>query len=227
MRSGGKVVKNAAGFLLHQALVGSCGTLGIVAELTFKVFPARRSARHGTGGRRRPRVGDCRSMATVQRARFDLEALDLEPPGTVWLRLGGFREALATRVAALRQAIGGPTRDPFGETMTPRVAGCAGVRVGSAGHVPRARADRVADAASAGRGDGTLRCGAAICRGRQPGARSHGATRWTRSPTCCAGMDLIGQVLLGPPGRRFIGAVSPNAFEERLRQVMDPDARFS
>ena len=39
-RSGGKVVKNAAGFLLHQALVGSCGTLGILAELTFKVFPA-------------------------------------------------------------------------------------------------------------------------------------------------------------------------------------------
>jgi hypothetical protein len=40
-------------------------------------------------------------------------------------------------------------------------------------------------------------------------------------------MDLTGQVLLGPPGRRFIGAVSPNAFEERLRGVMDPDARFS
>ena len=29
-RSGGKVVKNAAGFLLHQALVGSCGRLGIL-----------------------------------------------------------------------------------------------------------------------------------------------------------------------------------------------------
>ena len=25
MHSGGKVVKNAAGFLLHQAMVGSCG----------------------------------------------------------------------------------------------------------------------------------------------------------------------------------------------------------
>ena len=42
---GGKVVKNAAGFLLHQAMVGSCGTLGVLAELTFKVFPAPRRTR--------------------------------------------------------------------------------------------------------------------------------------------------------------------------------------
>ena len=46
IHSGGKVVKNAAGFLLHQAMVGSCGRLGVVAELTFKVFPA--PAAHAT-----------------------------------------------------------------------------------------------------------------------------------------------------------------------------------
>jgi hypothetical protein len=40
-------------------------------------------------------------------------------------------------------------------------------------------------------------------------------------------MGLIGQVLLGPPGRPFIGAVTPNPFEQRLRSVMDPDARFA
>ena len=37
----------------------------------------------------------------------------------------------------------------------------------------------------------------------------------TLSDLLC-GMNLKGQVLLGPPGRRFIGAVSPNAFEDRL-----------
>src|SRR5262245_8823530 len=37
--AGGKVVKNAAGLLVHQAMVGSCGRFGVLAELTFKVFP--------------------------------------------------------------------------------------------------------------------------------------------------------------------------------------------
>jgi hypothetical protein len=40
-------------------------------------------------------------------------------------------------------------------------------------------------------------------------------------------MRLVGQVLLGPGGRPFIGALIPNAFEERLRGVMDPDRRFA
>ena len=40
VRSGGKVVKNAAGFDLPKFLVGSLGRLGILTEVTFKVFPA-------------------------------------------------------------------------------------------------------------------------------------------------------------------------------------------
>jgi hypothetical protein len=40
-------------------------------------------------------------------------------------------------------------------------------------------------------------------------------------------LGLVGQVLIGPPGRPFIGAVVANPFEERLRGVMDPDGRFS
>src|SRR5579872_1404103 len=40
LRMGGKVVKNAAGFDLPKFLVGSLGRFGVMAELTFKVFPA-------------------------------------------------------------------------------------------------------------------------------------------------------------------------------------------
>ena len=40
IRSGGKVVKNAAGFLLHHGMVGSRGRFGAIAEVTLKVFPA-------------------------------------------------------------------------------------------------------------------------------------------------------------------------------------------
>ena len=39
IRSGGKVVKNAAGFDISKLMVGSLGGLGVLAELSFKVFP--------------------------------------------------------------------------------------------------------------------------------------------------------------------------------------------
>jgi glycolate oxidase FAD binding subunit len=39
IRSGGKVVKNAAGFDIPKLMVGSLGSLGAMLELSFKVFP--------------------------------------------------------------------------------------------------------------------------------------------------------------------------------------------
>ena len=39
VRGGGKVVKNAAGFDLPKLMVGSMGSLGVLVELSFKVFP--------------------------------------------------------------------------------------------------------------------------------------------------------------------------------------------
>ncbi len=39
LRMGGKVVKNAAGFDLPKFFVGSLGSFGVLAEITFKVFP--------------------------------------------------------------------------------------------------------------------------------------------------------------------------------------------
>jgi glycolate dehydrogenase FAD-binding subunit len=39
IKAGSKVVKNVAGYELHKVMVGSLGTLGILTEATFKIFP--------------------------------------------------------------------------------------------------------------------------------------------------------------------------------------------
>jgi glycolate oxidase FAD binding subunit len=224
LQAGGKVVKNAAGFLLHQAMVGSCGTLGVLAELTFKVFPAA-EARATMRVEARDLDAALDVMAAVQRERFDLEAIDLAPPGTLWLRLGGFAEGIATRVEALRRVVG--TRaivltgdDEAAVWRDAREFGWAppgGSMVRVPITLPRLRGF---DDAVAGAG-GERRYSVA------------GSLAWVSWPDPVEGLDailrdlgVVGQVLTGPAGRPYLGAVAANAFEERLRGVMDPQGRF-
>lgn len=43
-RTGGKVVKNVAGYDLHKLMTGAFGTLGIITEVTFRLHPIPKSA---------------------------------------------------------------------------------------------------------------------------------------------------------------------------------------
>jgi FAD/FMN-containing dehydrogenase len=69
--SGGQVVKNAAGFLLHHALVGSAGRLGVIAEVSLKVFPRAEATRTSWPAARRsphsPRTSGCLANLTSTR----------------------------------------------------------------------------------------------------------------------------------------------------------------
>ena len=89
LRMGGKVVKNAAGFDLPKFFVGSLGRFGVLAEITFKVFP--RPATELT--LKLPAVSaEAATQVFVHGAnnRWELAAIDLLPDReSILLRLAG------------------------------------------------------------------------------------------------------------------------------------------
>jgi glycolate oxidase FAD binding subunit len=100
MRMGGKVVKNAAGFDLPKFFVGSLGRFGVLAEITFKVFPRPPSS---LTLRLAAKTLDASAKILVDAAnsRFEFDALDIAPcengessePGVI-ARLAGPAAAL-------------------------------------------------------------------------------------------------------------------------------------
>lgn len=112
LRLGGKVVKNAAGFDLPKFLVGSLGRLGVITELTFKVFPRPAS----TLTLRLP-ISDPQKAVTLFEAlgsgRWEVEAADLPPPAdAVYVRLAGPEGTLPLIARELLELGSGHTLEP-------------------------------------------------------------------------------------------------------------------
>jgi glycolate oxidase FAD binding subunit len=107
VRSGGKVVKNAAGFDLSKFMVGSLGQFGFLTELTFKVFPqpADYQTIRFTYSTLEEALSALQRLAGLS---LDLYALDLEPEtlGVALLaRLGGPPAAFPARLERLRRLV--------------------------------------------------------------------------------------------------------------------------
>lgn len=104
---GGKVVKNAAGFDFPKLMVGARGTLGIICEVTFKVFPEPKQYKSI--------VVDLESldeaptlMERLAMSNMELACLDFVPPGRLLLRVGGLESSLPKRVESIRTFLGKP-----------------------------------------------------------------------------------------------------------------------
>ncbi|HXG86689.1 MAG TPA: FAD-binding protein [Vicinamibacterales bacterium] len=223
IRTGGKVVKNAAGFLLHHALVGSAGRFGVITEVTLKVFPLPEA-----WGTLRVECGNVANAITLARIvearRFDLACLDFDGQGTMWIRIAGRASALRTRGEQLRAAVA-PRDADWLEGDHDAAIWTAAQDWGS-GHDPCAKV--VGNASSWPQLCETfahmrlMAAGAfAICR--------MGDLTPTPAQLAAAGFaapGLNGIIVTGPDAGTRLGPVPNNPFEERVRRVLDPQDRF-
>lgn len=99
-RTGGKVVKNVAGYDIHKLMTGSFGTLGVVTEINFRLHPLEEHARSWT-------VSLTEHGGTPERFREPLRALmDSQlVPSCLQMSASTNRCAVDVRVAGLPECL--------------------------------------------------------------------------------------------------------------------------
>ena len=112
-KSGGRVVKNVAGYDLHKLMIGALGTLGILTKINFRTFPAPSNARMFVAGFDRP------SQALEMRARVAKSPLR---PLTMEIVSPGAAELLGSATAAQIS----PSESPWSRTAASQWAFAAG-----------------------------------------------------------------------------------------------------
>lgn len=230
VRGGGKVVKNSAGFDLPRLLVGSLGRLGILVELTFKVFP-------GPAGYATLKVDYAAldealvALSRLATSPLECQAVDLEPAQqeagvTMWVRLGGLAEAMPARLERMREFLGGGQgfQGPEESSLWQQARELAWVPPGwlllKVPLTPR----RIPPLAA------RLRERQARCRYSVGGNLAWLA--WSPEEgidglnDLLAALNLAGLVLFGPPGRPYLGAYTGGLLASRVKQVLDPAGRF-
>ena len=224
--AGGRVVKNAAGFDLARLMVGSLGRLGVLVEVAFKVFPAPPA--WGTVVAEAPALDAALEAARrALAAGLELEALDLEPPGRLAIRLGGPATSLEPRLERLRRALALPGEKLLGEHDADLWE-----RAGRLAWAPREAAlVRLALEPAPRRASSSRRSPA--CRRRYTRGAGGGWVAWPPDRPL-EELDALlrdagagGVRLTGPPGTVLLGATGGGAFADRVRRGLDPDGRFA
>ena len=95
-KSGGKVVKNVAGYDLHKLFTGSFGTLGVITEVNFRLHPIEQHARTISAAASDVRLLDA-PLRDLLRSQFT--------PSGIQVRLVGGESALDVRLSARPECI--------------------------------------------------------------------------------------------------------------------------
>jgi glycolate dehydrogenase FAD-binding subunit len=104
--SGGKVVKNVAGYDLGKLFCGSRGAFGLIARVSLRLHPHPETAATLTTPVRDG--GDAQALAqAVLRSQLTPSALDLLWPGTLALLFEGRRRAVEAQLETARQLVAG------------------------------------------------------------------------------------------------------------------------
>jgi glycolate oxidase FAD binding subunit len=99
-KSGGKVVKNVAGYDIHKLMTGSFGTLGVIVEVNFRLHPAEEHSRTWTAVAPNG-AGNAKLFAEPLCALMD----SLMVPSSVQLRISKKEFALDVRIAGLPECL--------------------------------------------------------------------------------------------------------------------------
>ncbi len=224
VRGGGRVVKNAAGFDLPKLMVGSIGSLGVLVELSFKVFP--KPPDQVTAILEFARTADAlEALAAIAGSGLPAVALDLIAPKRVAARFAGASERLATQLAALT-----------GHRPQTCLAGEDDARAWR----DAAELDFVSPGDALIRVALTLRRAHSLIRlVERAGGRARislaGNAAWIAWPASASlegldrGLEAVGAsglVLTGAPDRIVLGQHRHSAFADRVRVALDPDRRF-
>jgi glycolate oxidase FAD binding subunit len=229
IKSGGKVVKNSAGFDLPKFMVGSLGRYGILVDLSFKVFP--QPSLYMTLRVTHPSLeAALQTIFRLSAAPFDIDALDLVPleqaQFILLLRLGGLAQALQGRMERLQQFLQAETQLNAIEIVQDEAAlweavnSCQWVTEGlSLVKVPIAP-------------KGIPALEAAISPQIPRRYSAGGNVAWLAASdietldASLSRLGLAGLVLLGPPGRPFLGVRKGLPLAQRVKQALDPGGKF-
>lgn len=221
VRAGGKVVKNAAGFDLPKLMVGSLGRLGLLTELAFKVFPYPKAT--ATLRVAFPKLeAALEALYRLAGSPIELYALDLEPPATLTLRLGGLPEALPARLERLTAFVGRAGDLLQGEAETRHWRNLNRLELG-AGYLVKV--------ALTARHIPTLEQALGSAPRRYMGAGHLLYLAWNdelaRLEALLKAQGLAGLVLRGHTNRPQIGIDLEHIFGQRVTAALDPQGRFS
>ncbi len=223
IRGGGQVVKNAAGFDYPKLMVGSQGKLGLIYELTFKVFPRPESFATMVS-----RFVDLNQALTcmnqIASSAMDVEAIDLIPDIGVGagyelaIRIGGIATAIPNRLARLQKLA------PDSRVMLDREDASYWLDVSSFVWAPSASMLKLPITAKViPELEQTLSDSQVLRR-----YSVAGNVVWIASPQCESGWSKFGtpQVFLGC-SKESIGSPRTGPFGLALKRAIDPEMKWS